>query len=230
MSRNGSAALRTLALLAGVLAACGCGAVEVPTVRSYRLDAPSGGRAPAIAPDGRAPAHVLRVQDLRLAAHVSPEHVMVQDGPSLLQAHPLDLWAGSLDRMVTDVVLRALRRSGGFVDVKGSSDVGREDLWLCATVTDFHYERAETAAAVVGFDVQIRRASDQALLVQREFAVRVPAAEPTAPAAVAALGEAVGEVAAGLVSLCAILPVDLGASAAPAAVPGLAEPPSPHGR
>jgi uncharacterized lipoprotein YmbA len=70
------------------MGALGCGAVEVPTERSYRLPTLPG------APSSRPPAHVLRVQDLRLAAHVSPEYVMVQDGPSQLQAHPLDLWAG----------------------------------------------------------------------------------------------------------------------------------------
>jgi ABC-type uncharacterized transport system auxiliary subunit len=219
--RFGSARARASgATLAFGLCVLACGSVEVPTVRTYRLPSVAG------LPSTRSPAHVLRVQDMRLAAHVSPEQIMVQDGPSLLQAHPLDLWAGPLDRMITDVVVTALRRSGGFVDVKSGADVGREDLWLTATVTDFHYaRRADAAEAVVGFDVQVRRASDHALVLARELSARAPAAEASASAAVAALSQAVQKVVEALVAACATLPAQL-VDGPQALVPGLAAPQS----
>jgi ABC-type uncharacterized transport system auxiliary subunit len=210
-------ALPAAAFAALVILGAACSAVDVPTVRSYRLPSLPG---PAAA---RTPAHVLRVQDLRLAAHVSAEHVMVQDGPYLVRAHPLDVWAGPLDRLVTDVVVAALRRSGGFADVKGSTDVGSEDLWLTATVTDFHYVRLEGGAeAVVGFDVQVRRAADQALVLARELRARASCAETSPSAAVAALGSAVHGLVEDLVAACATLPAQLHGPGP--WLPGLAEP------
>lgn len=212
--------MRTMPALLVALIVSACGAVEVPTPRSYRL---------AIAgtePVGQASVHVLRVQDLRLAAHISPDNLMVADGPNLLQVHPLDLWAGPLDRMITDVVVCALRRSRAFVDVKGSVEPGGEDLSLSATVTDFHYVRRGSAAeAVVGFDVQVRLGCDHTLMLARELSARVPVADTSAPAAVAALGQAVLRVVEQLVAACATLPVRLDAGAQTSA-PGLAAPPT----
>jgi ABC-type uncharacterized transport system auxiliary subunit len=195
-------------VLAGVVVCvllCACGAVDVPTARTYRLMV-AGGQGPA-----RTGTYVLRVQDLRLAAHVSPEHVMVADGPTLLQAHPLDQWAGPLDRMLTDVVTLALRRSGGFADVKAGSDIGREDLWLSATVTEFHYARdahADTARAVVAFAAQVRRAADHALLWSGELRAEAPASCAQPAAAVQALGVAVQSVVTQLVAACGALPAE----------------------
>ncbi|MEZ5964764.1 MAG: ABC-type transport auxiliary lipoprotein family protein [Planctomycetota bacterium] len=201
-------------LLAATL---GCGAVEVPNPRSYRLPLADGSVASA------ARAEVLRVQDLRLGAHLSPENLMVADGPNLLQAHPLDLWAGPLDRLVTDVVVRSLRRSGAFADVKCATDVGGEDLSLSATVTDFHYERRQGGAeAVVALDAQVRRAPDHTLLLAREWRARVPLAEVSAADAVGALAQGVQRVVQQLVAACATLPPPPAESER---VPGLASPP-----
>jgi len=211
--------MRTMRVPLACLALAACGAVEVPSARSYRLPLPPGAAIARPAPQ------VLRVHDLRLAPHLSPDCLMVADGPSLLQPYPLDLWAGPLDRMVTDVVVRSLRRARAFADVKDGADVGAEDLVLTATITDFHYaRRGEAAEALVAFDLQIRRASDHALLAARELSARAPAASATAPAAVAALGEAVQDVVAQLVVACSQLPPS--ATGERGRVPGLAAPPT----
>ncbi len=197
-----------------------CGAVEVPVARTYRLPLCASKSA------SRPPVHVLRVQDLRLAAHVSPDHVMVADGPSLVQLHQLDQWAGPLDRMLTDVVVSALRRSGGFLDVKASTDVGREDLWLAATITEFHYARQRDAThAVVAFDAQVRRASDHALVWAGELTAQTAAKQARAGDAVQALGVAVQAVVEQLVAACGTLPAALDGPVQLAAPRDLATPP-----
>jgi uncharacterized lipoprotein YmbA len=188
-----------------VLLGAACGAVEVPTERTYRLPATS---EPARVAAGTNPG-VLRVQDLRLAAHVSAERLMVADGPALLRAHELDRWAGPLDRLLTDFLVLALRRTATFADVKGPLDGGAESNWLQATVRDFHYQRqGDELVAIVAVDVQLRRAADASLLVARELQARVPAKGSTPSAAVQALAAATEQVVAALARLCRELPAD----------------------
>ncbi|HLU40214.1 MAG TPA: ABC-type transport auxiliary lipoprotein family protein [Planctomycetota bacterium] len=197
---------RIAAALGRVLLACAaaCGAVEVPSPRTWRLAEIEGLRIERAAP------HVVRVQDLRLAAHLSPDHLMVADGPLLLRAHELEQWAGPLDRMLTDVVISALRRAGAFADVKAGHDVGREDLWLSGTITDFCCAATPGGGkARVGLFLQLRRASDHALLLGRELKVETPLAERGAAAAVAGLGVALRTALAEWLARCADLPDDL---------------------
>lgn len=196
---NGSKTmLRRLAMAMTSVGLAACGAVEVPTERTWRLPLTDG-----VARDGAAGRGVLRVQDVRLAAHVSPERLMYAEAGARLQTHPLDVWAGPLDRMLTDFVTVALRRAGTFADVKAPLDVGAEDLWLNAVVREFHYERhGNGARAHVVADVQVRRANDAALLLARELQVDVPLADPSAAQAVSGLAAATRQVVEQIAVAC----------------------------
>ncbi len=174
----------------------GCGAVVVPPERSYRLPAPD-----AVALAATRDPRVLRVDTLRLAPHLSPDHLMVADGPVLLRPYPLERWAGPLDGMVSELVVACLRRAAAFADVKTNADAGSEDLQLSGTLVDFHHDRSrgEVVARVL---VRLRDARDGRLILDDEFAVRAAAPEAEPAGVVQALGAAAVALASDLAQAC----------------------------
>lgn len=173
-----------------------CGAVAVPPERSYRLPAPDA-VAPAAVRDGR----VLRVDDLKLAAHLSADHLMVADGPVLLRPYPLERWAGPLDGMVSELVVGCLRRAAAFAEVKTNADSGSEDLQLSGTLLDFHHDRG-AGQVRVRMLLRLHRVRDGLLILAQELSASRPVAGDEPAAVVAALAQAAIALAGDLARVC----------------------------
>jgi ABC-type uncharacterized transport system auxiliary subunit len=179
-----------------VVFAAGCGAVAVPEERSYRLPLPA-----VVEPAGARDPRVVRVEPVRLAAHLSSDHLMVADGPVLLRPYPLERWSGPLDGMVSDLVVACLRRTAAFAEVKAAAEAGAEDLILAGTLLDFHHDRG-SGSAVVRIAVRLRSAADHRLLLADEVSAAVPTPDGDPAGAVLALAEAAGRVVAELARAC----------------------------
>jgi uncharacterized lipoprotein YmbA len=169
----------------------GCGAVEVPVERHYRLAPPAPARGvPAF--DG-----ALRVEPLRLAAPLACEHLLRADGPVRVEAYPLHRWAGPLDQMLTEHVVAFLRRSGACAEVKQELDPGDEAWTLAGTVHEFwHVQDRGRSVGRAAFHLELRAGAERQLCLAADLAAEVHAADASPAAAVAALSAAASDVIA----------------------------------
>jgi len=180
------------ALLLGLFAA-GCGSVQLPRERYWRLDLP--------VPAGSELPHggILRVEDLQLANALHGDCLLQAIGEAQLEPLEHERWIAPLERLVTDAVVLGLSRTRSFELVKGAGDAGREDQVLHGRVVDFAVHRggrASSAHAV--FEFWLEREGQ--LAFHDEFAASVPLAgdgplaRDSAAAGVAALAQALQQV------------------------------------
>ena len=90
------------------VALAGCGAVELPEERFYRLECPR----PQAAPE--AFAGTLRVDRLTVAPHLRGDRLMVSEGAVLVRPYRFHRWAGPLESLVEDALVTGLQRSRAF--------------------------------------------------------------------------------------------------------------------
>lgn len=171
--------------LAAVLTACS--SVELPRERFWRLDvpAPTGGELPH--------GGVLRVSDLQLANALQGDCLLLTTGNAEMTPLDRERWIAPLDRLVTDAVVLGLSRTRMFALVKGAGDPGREDWSLHGRVADFGIHQDEGGRhGHVTFQFWVDQRD--ALVFQDEFTAKVPAADGSAGAGVAALSAALQQV------------------------------------
>lgn len=187
--RRFAAACITMALLAG------CGSVEVPSERLYRL------QLPATTAPNPLRAGTLRVCDLTLGTALDGDRLLWQDGVRL-EARPLARWVAPLDRLVTDALVLGLSRRRVCELVKGSGDAGPETWTLHGRIVDFvEADGPGGSEARVALELWLER--DGELLFHDEFGAAEPlrAADPaTAEEAVLALSRGVDAVVAEVVA------------------------------
>lgn len=183
--------------LAGLLTSCG--SVTLPETQHYRLQVPAP-RAPAEIPIGR-----LFVREVRLAADLASDRLVVAASPVRVQFFRFHAWAAPLDRLLEDAFVAGLTRSAAFVEVH--EDLGHAtaptDLVLDALVRQFHLTPTTDGwCGEVLVDVRLSRTSGEVVL-HREFFGRQPAAQDEPEAGVAALSSATTRVLEDVLSACA---------------------------
>jgi uncharacterized lipoprotein YmbA len=198
-------------------ALAGCGSVEVPVERCYRL-------APPVvqAPDpGRA--GILRVQDLQLGNALDADSVMRIDGVRMTP-WPLARWVAPLDRLVSDALVLGLSRARVCELVKGAADPGPETWSLRGRIVEFAEARGGDGARETRVTLELWLESpDGQVLFHDEFAAARPLPDADPAAAVEGLSAGLQQVVAALVER--MRSHDLFASARRAGTPpGLAAP------
>lgn len=183
-------------LLSCLVLLTGCGSVELPEQRSYRLDLPppSGGELPR--------GGVLRVGEVALAADLGGDRLMLAEGPVAVRAYRHHRWAGPLERLVADAVVTGLERARCFRQVKSANARGGEDWLLTARVLEFHQAAHDGVwAGRATLDLQLVDGAGQ-LVFQRELSAATPMEGDDPEALVIALSRSVATILDAVVATC----------------------------
>ena len=174
----------------GLVGLTACANVEPVNLHFYRLDppSPSGGELWRAGP--------LRIESIRLAAHLTGDGLVVARGPVAFEPYRYHLWGGSLDGLVLDALAAGLSRSHAFAAVFEPADAGREELRLTGKLLEFEHELGdEDSAGRVGLRLRLHRVTGE-LLLDEEFHERVSvvSTDGRAEDVVAALSEGIGRI------------------------------------
>jgi cholesterol transport system auxiliary component len=185
------AVTRRAALLGGLCALGGCGAVSALNSAAQPLDtydlAPRSG-----ATTGRRSSRTLMVTLPEASAAIATDRIMVKPAPASITYLPDARWSDELPVVLQSLLVRSIAGTGrvGYVGRSGGGPV--PDVALLVRLDGFHVNvLAEGGFEVtVDFDLTLLRDRDQRVIASRRYS-QVAAAADDSPAAIVAAFQAV---------------------------------------
>ncbi len=204
--------LKTAAILIMAALLCGCASPSTYVVRHYLLN-----YEPAPAGDAPPVAAAIRVEPFLTFQPYANTAMLYRSGPYELASYPRERWSAVPGPMVSDFLLRDLRRSHRFTAVLSESDPDEAPYILSGTVVDF----VETAgpAALLSVDVTLTARAERELTRRIVFQKTCRAEEPMRDRSAQSLAESMS---AAMKRLSAALGSDLQRAVAARSAPGAA--------
>ena len=131
-----------------------------------------------------------------IAVHaLDTDRIMIRPSASQVSYYKGAVWSDRLPHLVQVRMIETLQNAGAAKAVLNSSDQASGDYYLATEIRAFHIDNASgRPAADVDLFAKLIDGNSEKVVASKGFTARVPAANDTPPAAVAALNQAMTEV------------------------------------